>query len=250
MTKLKTITLKLYPKNPIWTSPDPRILQTSPPAPRSSTLLPTSFWLRVCQGYTGVLVNHFTFLSKASELVLLSSPSGSLMQGKARFSFCQRQLANRCKVWRDAERGWCVYNGMSDGSLSPKLAAASGRLALVIVTSSSSAGQNKMKGDFFFCLRIPGWFHPWISNRCHEQHFMFGRQHHWPRITYYANHISSAPARIYHWPYFKHRESKAQDMEGFSPKAGRLMHDKTKGRKQVSERWIYGESLGIYFCLT
>lgn len=41
--KLKTLTLKLYPKNPVWISPDPRILQISPLAPRSATLLPTSF---------------------------------------------------------------------------------------------------------------------------------------------------------------------------------------------------------------
>ena len=35
MSKLKTIKLKLYPKNPIWISPDLRILQMIPPVPQS-----------------------------------------------------------------------------------------------------------------------------------------------------------------------------------------------------------------------
>ena len=43
MSKLKTIKLKLYPKNPIWISPDLRILQMIPPVPQSSTLSKPSF---------------------------------------------------------------------------------------------------------------------------------------------------------------------------------------------------------------
>ena len=35
-------------------------------------------------------------------------------------------------------------------------------------------------------------------------------------------------------------------MDGIFPKAGRWMHDKTKGRKQASERETYGESPGSF----
>lgn len=137
MSKLKTIKLKLYPKNPIWISPDLRILQTILPAPQSSTLLKPSFWVRVCQGYKGVLVNHTRPFAKSfqSECYCLHIQV-HWCQAEARFSFYQRQMAkSRCQF----ERGWCIYNGMSYGSLSPKLAAASHRLALIRIAFSSSA---------------------------------------------------------------------------------------------------------------
>ena len=140
MSKLKTIKLKLYPKNPIWISPDLRILQMIPPVPQSWTLSKPSFWVRVCQGYKGVLVNHThpfakSFQSKCYCLHI----QVHWCQAEARFSFYQRQMAKSSLSRCQFERGWCVYNGMSYGSLSPKLAAASCRLVLIRIGFSSSA---------------------------------------------------------------------------------------------------------------
>ena len=124
------------------------MIQTIPPVPQSSTCLKPSFWARVCQGSMGALVNHiYPFARSLQSQCYCLHVQVHWCQAEARFSFYQRQMAkSRCQ----AERGWCIYNGMSYGSLSPKLAAASCRLVLIIAASPSSTSLNKMKGNFFW----------------------------------------------------------------------------------------------------
>ena len=156
----------------------------------------------------GALVNHVYPLARS-----LQSQGYCLYvqvhwcQAEARFSFYQRQMAkSRCQ----AERGGCIYNGMSYGSLGPKLAAASCRLVLIIAASPSSTISNKMNGILFWPEDS------WLAIPLNHNRWLWAPPHVWQTTSPTQNHplcktpAPQTPARIQHMDKLGH-------VEGISP---------------------------------
>lgn len=107
--------------------------KNNPPVPQFSTCWKPFSEPESARALWGPCQPHLSLCQEPPESVLLSSCSGSLMPSRSQIFLHQRQMAkSRCQANGEVMH---FYNGMSYGSLSPKLAAASCRLVLAIAAS-------------------------------------------------------------------------------------------------------------------